>query len=857
MYAIGGRDGSLAALNTLEAYDPATNSWTTLTSMPTARMFAAAAVIGGVIYVVGGNDGLGGTLDTLEAYDPATDSWSSLSSMPPARYNLAASAYGGLLFAIGGSDTSDRAEVEAYDPGTDTWAAKSPLLAATEAPAASTVGTSIYVIGGESSGVVTGAVEVYDPIGDSWTASTPIPTPRAELAVCVYGSTIYCVGGETFIPGLFTNATEAFDTTSAAWTMKTAMPTVRDECGAAVVGQSIYVIGGGLNSTPVYDLNERGDFPYPSLNAAISVNPSTPGRCQAFQVAITLTNTGNVSLISPGLAGGGPRVEGAVMSLSGPVPPWPGTLAPGASATAVWSYLASAGTLVFSATGTATDSNSGSILNSPPLTTGARAVSGSPLPPSIALVVSTTRFSYSSGEGIVYSLDYSNTGGDTASNVTLWDSWTAGVAYVSSTGGGVVAGSLVHWSLPPVPPGGAGQVQYTLRAPVVPNGPFTCGQMDASWSDGTFTDTCGATYTAPTGFPTPIEYRNAVLSLAVQPSATTIAQGLPVTFTITAVNTCDDSAVNVQIWDTLPADLTYVGMPAVPGGGYTAGNRRVTFAPVTVARAGLTGSVYSVSFTASATGAGGAMCPETASASYTNEAAVAQPTALSASACVALLAPHLKVTVTGPPEAGTDATFTYSITVSNATGTATAFSVVLVDTVPGGLGFVTGTGSPALAGRILTWLLPDLPAGGSVSVTATMHGPGGEQELTIVDAAHATYRSAGGLVQQDDAEDHGSWTMPLQPVLVVRVFPTPFEPAAAIRGTLKFSGLNAGATVKIFTVSGALVRSLSGVVTHRLEWDGRDTGGAPAAAGIYFYLLSNPDPTGAVKVTKGTFGVIR
>jgi N-acetylneuraminic acid mutarotase len=54
--------------------------------MPTARCRAASFVLGGKIYVAGGeldnDDGDSCTRDVTEVYDPSTDSWATVSSLP-------------------------------------------------------------------------------------------------------------------------------------------------------------------------------------------------------------------------------------------------------------------------------------------------------------------------------------------------------------------------------------------------------------------------------------------------------------------------------------------------------------------------------------------------------------------------------------------------------------------------------------------------------------------------------------------------------------------------------------------------------------------------------------------------------
>jgi hypothetical protein len=101
IYVIGGKNGS-SYLSTNEAYDPATNSWTTKASMPTARTGLTSSAVNNVIYVIGGIDYNSGSYsDTNEAYDPATDTWTTKASMPTARaYHASAVAVDSTITSI-------------------------------------------------------------------------------------------------------------------------------------------------------------------------------------------------------------------------------------------------------------------------------------------------------------------------------------------------------------------------------------------------------------------------------------------------------------------------------------------------------------------------------------------------------------------------------------------------------------------------------------------------------------------------------------------------------------------------------------------------------------------------------------
>jgi hypothetical protein len=122
LYVFGG-SGPSAILSTVEAYNPATNTWTTKASMPTARAaLAAAPGADGQLYVFGGTRFIGiiPSVSTVEAYNPATDSWTTQASMPGALSGLAAApGADGQLYVFGGASAiggSPLSTVQAYLP---------------------------------------------------------------------------------------------------------------------------------------------------------------------------------------------------------------------------------------------------------------------------------------------------------------------------------------------------------------------------------------------------------------------------------------------------------------------------------------------------------------------------------------------------------------------------------------------------------------------------------------------------------------------------------------------------------------------------------------------------------------------
>ncbi len=111
IYVIGGRTGQgfiLTATNTdvVEEYDPLSDSWNTPKErMPTARSGGVSGTDGRRIYVAGGEvttQQLVGAFRAIEAYDPLTNSWSTLPPMPMPRHGAAGAVIGNRLYLVSG-----------------------------------------------------------------------------------------------------------------------------------------------------------------------------------------------------------------------------------------------------------------------------------------------------------------------------------------------------------------------------------------------------------------------------------------------------------------------------------------------------------------------------------------------------------------------------------------------------------------------------------------------------------------------------------------------------------------------------------------------------------------------------------
>jgi N-acetylneuraminic acid mutarotase len=195
IYMIGGLTHGDISISKVFEYDPGADTWTQKADMPTARHAHASGVVNGKIYVVGGFGGKWmvmpdgtmrpkeewPTLSIVEEYDPATDTWTRKSDMPTPRGFLCAGVLNGKIYAIGASNPRSNV-VEEYDPATDTWIRVTDIKTARSFFATSVANGKIYAIGGGSGAGPEPLVEEYTPEG--WQAISPqdkLPTKWGEI----------------------------------------------------------------------------------------------------------------------------------------------------------------------------------------------------------------------------------------------------------------------------------------------------------------------------------------------------------------------------------------------------------------------------------------------------------------------------------------------------------------------------------------------------------------------------------------------------------------------------------------------------------------------------------------------------
>jgi hypothetical protein len=218
IYALGGMDSTgNNAVSTAQVYDPSTDVWSSIASMPTPHlMHAAACGSDGRIYAIGGYVPYQGYSAAVEVFTPGTGTWASAASLPTARQDLAAATGAdGRIYTFGGVGASGiSAAAEVYDPTLGTWSSISPLSRARYGHAAAPGADGrVYVIGGQTGATdstVTGLVEAFSPTTGTWSIAPPLIAPSTGLAALnMRDGRIVVLGGSNF-SGIYEDVLENF-----------------------------------------------------------------------------------------------------------------------------------------------------------------------------------------------------------------------------------------------------------------------------------------------------------------------------------------------------------------------------------------------------------------------------------------------------------------------------------------------------------------------------------------------------------------------------------------------------------------------------------------------------------------------
>ncbi len=203
----GGNADNTQPQTTGALYDPTTDTWTptSVVASPIPRQVHSAVWTGSKMLVWGGWGGLGGffgTLDTGGIYDPATDSWVSMTTIgaPSARQGHTAVWTGSTMIVWGGTNLTNQwlADGGVYDPANDSWTPTSTVGAPSgrHGHTAIWTGSKMIVWGGATNYDPLSTGALYDPETNTW-SPTPDSAPSPRMShTAVWTGAAMIVWGE-------------------------------------------------------------------------------------------------------------------------------------------------------------------------------------------------------------------------------------------------------------------------------------------------------------------------------------------------------------------------------------------------------------------------------------------------------------------------------------------------------------------------------------------------------------------------------------------------------------------------------------------------------------------------------------
>src|SRR5438093_1298318 len=372
-------------------------------------------------------------------------------------------------------------------------------------------------------------------------------------------------------------------------------------------------------------------------------------------------------------------------------------------------------------------------------------------------------------QDFTYTITVTNNGPSDAASVVVRDDLPAAVTFVSASDAGSEAAGVVTWPTVGSLTNGA-SLSRTVTVTAPPTGTLiNVARADAFTTDPDSTNNDGS---APASRATTLVHELADLTLAKTGLATVnAAQNL--TYTITVTNHGPSDAATVAVQDTLPGSVTFVS--ASDGG--TVASGVVTWPAVpSLAK----GDSLSRTVTVTAPTTGTLLNVARADAATDDPDSTnnngSDPTNRVTSTITELA--DLVLAKTGPATVDAAHNLSYTITVTNS-GPSDAASVVVRDTLPAGVTFVSASDAGAEAGGIVTWpAVATLANGASLSRTVTVTAPPTGTLLNVARADAATDAPASPFRSgSDPANRVTSSITELADLVVAKTGPATVDPA--------------------------------------------------------------------------------
>ncbi len=337
------------------------------------------------------------------------------------------------------------------------------------------------------------------------------------------------------------------------------------------------------------------------------------------------------------------------------------------------------------------------------------------------------------GTNFSYTITLTNIGPSTATSLVVTDALPTGVSFVSASSGFTFTNGLVTWPVTTFTNGATTNFTVTVTAPAsgtLTNRASVGGPIFdpvSTNNDGTASNSIVITTITP----------QADL-MATKTGPTNVFAGTNFSYTIALTNMGPSTASSITVTDALPGGVTFV----TASSGFTFTNGVVTWPIASFTNGASTN--FSITVTAPASGtltnrvsAGGA----TFDPFSTNN----DGTAINAIVTTTIIPQaDLLITKTGPTNVLAATNFSYTITLTNL-GPSTASSVIVTDTLPGSVTFVSASTGYTFTNGIITWPITTFTNGAVTNFTVTVTSPSQSGSFTnVVSGGSSTFDPVNG-----------------------------------------------------------------------------------------------------------------
>lgn len=316
-------DYQACATTIAKLYNPSTDTWAAVPSMPHPHADHAAVLLpNGKVAIIGGDDSDISTprvIASVDVYDPATNAWETAHDLPTPRFShTALLLHNGRVLVLGG----------AVPAGFPTASVGCGVSNCSSSPVASRRPAQLAAsfipeqplmpfCGINGCSFATNSVVIYNPASDSWSNAASLPELRFDYTATVLPTgELLLAGGQTLLPsGMLSvplSTTLLYDPTHDGWASGPAMHSTRMGHTATLLTTGQVLIAGGfgtaqvngtpadLASTEIYDPATNIWLTGPPMIHTHSYAGATAlATGQVFVAGFSLTNVTATSTGSP------------------------------------------------------------------------------------------------------------------------------------------------------------------------------------------------------------------------------------------------------------------------------------------------------------------------------------------------------------------------------------------------------------------------------------------------------------------------------------------------------------------------------------------------------------------------------